>query len=61
MLKPVLEYFDQREEFCYLETHNPKNIPFYEKHGFTLKDITFLPNSSTQHFGMYRSPNIKNK
>lgn len=60
MLKPILEYIDQRKEFCYLETHNPKNIAFYEKHGFKLQDVTFLPNSNTQHFAMYRSPSAIN-
>lgn len=56
MLRPMLEYIDQRKEFCYLETHNPKNITFYEKYGFILKDVTFLPDSDTKHYAMYRNP-----
>ncbi|KAB8041109.1 GNAT family N-acetyltransferase [Silvanigrella paludirubra] len=56
MLKPILDFIDQRNEYCYLETHNPNNIAFYEKHGFELKNVTLLPKSNTEHYAMYRSP-----
>lgn len=59
LLKPMFEYMDKQGEYCYLETHNSKNIPFYERQGFVLKDATLLPNSNTQHFAMYRSPRDK--
>lgn len=56
MLKPMLEYFDNTKQSCYLETHNQKNIPFYEKNGFKMMSITKLPKSDTNHYSMLRNP-----
>ncbi|WGL59716.1 GNAT family N-acetyltransferase [Pigmentibacter sp. JX0631] len=56
MLKPMLEFFDMTKQSCYLETHNQKNIPFYEKNGFKIMSITKLPNSDTNHYSMLRHP-----
>jgi ribosomal protein S18 acetylase RimI-like enzyme len=36
LMEPVLEQADQESLVCYLDTNNERNIPFYEKNGFTL-------------------------
>jgi ribosomal protein S18 acetylase RimI-like enzyme len=34
LLKPVLNYADTKKVGCYLVSSNPRNISFYERHGF---------------------------
>lgn len=34
LLKPVLDYADKNQFACYLVSSNPRNISFYERHGF---------------------------
>jgi ribosomal protein S18 acetylase RimI-like enzyme len=34
LLKPVLDYADSKQVGCYLVSSNPRNISFYERHGF---------------------------
>jgi ribosomal protein S18 acetylase RimI-like enzyme len=34
LLQPVLTRADNQRQPCYLETTNPRTIPFYERHGF---------------------------
>jgi hypothetical protein len=56
LLEPVLQYFDEKKQTCYLETHNPKNVGFYAKYNFELVETGTLPNSDITHFGMLRKP-----
>src|SRR5512140_353517 len=37
---------------CYLETHNPNNVPFYEKLGFRVLHHGQIPGSEVQMWGM---------
>jgi len=39
LLQPVLELADRQKLACYLETNNEKNLPFYERHGFSVKSL----------------------
>jgi ribosomal protein S18 acetylase RimI-like enzyme len=57
MLKPVFNHFDQTGYPCYLETHNPNNIKFYENYGFKVVEVGVLPNSEKKHYAMLRMPN----
>ena len=34
LLGPGLAHADQHRLACYLESSNPRNVPFYERHGF---------------------------
>jgi GNAT superfamily N-acetyltransferase len=34
LLESVLQQSDERSLPCYLETFNPRNVPFYARHGF---------------------------
>ena len=46
---------DRNNEFSYLESSNPKNITFYERHGFELLG-TIQVNTSPPIFPMLRKP-----
>ena len=46
---------DRDNKFAYLESSNPKNIPFYERHGFELLG-TIQVNTSPPIFPMLRKP-----
>jgi GNAT superfamily N-acetyltransferase len=56
LLIPVLQYLDEKNQTCYLETHNPQNISFYEKFNFEVVETAILPNSNITHWGMLRKP-----
>lgn len=56
LILPMLGEFDSRGLPCYLETHNPANVGFYEKFGFRLAGTGRLPRSDTTHFAMLREP-----
>jgi len=56
LLEPVLHYFDENNHTCYLETHNPVNVKFYEKFNFEVVETGTLPNSDITHYGMLRKP-----
>ncbi len=46
---------DLDNKFAYVESSNPKNIPFYERHGFELLG-TIQVNTSPSIFPMLRKP-----
>jgi GNAT superfamily N-acetyltransferase len=46
---------DKDNKFAYLESSNPKNIPFYKRHGFELL-CTIQVNTSPSIFPMLRKP-----
>ncbi|MBL8965498.1 MAG: GNAT family N-acetyltransferase [Spirochaetaceae bacterium] len=54
LLEPALAHFDGRGEACYLETHNPNNVDFYENLGFEVAWIGCLPGTRTTHWSMLR-------
>ena len=56
MLKPVFNHFDQTGYPCYLETHNPQNIKFYENYGFKVVEVGKLPDTDKNHYAMLRMP-----
>jgi ribosomal protein S18 acetylase RimI-like enzyme len=55
LLQHALAACDQDNKFAYLESSNPKNIPFYERHGFGLLG-TIQVNASPPIFPMLRKP-----
>ena len=55
LMQHALVGCDQDNKFAYLESSNPKNIPFYERHGFELLG-TIQVNTSPSIFPMLRKP-----
>lgn len=56
LLQPVLRQCDRDQVPAYLESSNPANIPFYQRHGFELLG-TIQAGASPQIFPMIRYPN----
>jgi len=58
LLQPVLDYADAENVGCYLVSSNPRNITFYERHGF--RQAVLIPiNSNLSMIGMWRDSNRK--
>lgn len=55
LMKHALERCDRDGKLAYLESSNPKNIPFYERYGFELLG-TIQVGSSPRIFPMLRKP-----
>lgn len=55
LLKHTLEHCDSEGQLAYLESSSPKNIPFYQRHGFE-QIGTIQVGSSPPLFPMLRKP-----
>ncbi|HEX5940226.1 MAG TPA: GNAT family N-acetyltransferase [Dehalococcoidia bacterium] len=48
LMKPVLDRADAEKRPCYLESSNPRNVPFYERHGFrVMEELIAHPTAPT--------------
>jgi ribosomal protein S18 acetylase RimI-like enzyme len=56
LLQPVLSRADAAGQPCYLETQNESNLPFYQKHGFTVASDGVVPKSNLRVWAMVRQP-----
>jgi ribosomal protein S18 acetylase RimI-like enzyme len=56
VLTPVLERCDDQRLPAYLESSNPQNIPFYERHGFMKMPLFDLPAGCPVITPMWRDP-----
>jgi ribosomal protein S18 acetylase RimI-like enzyme len=56
LLQPCLKFFDDEKQCVYLETHDPKNIAFYEHFGFAVVETGTVPHSDLTHYGLLREP-----
>jgi GNAT superfamily N-acetyltransferase len=54
LLAPVLAEADATGRPCYLETTQEKNLPFYERHGFTVVTTGFVPDHGPPYWTMRR-------
>ena len=54
LMKPFLNWLDERHLPCYLETHKEKNVELYAHYGFILKATDALPDKSHTQYGMLR-------
>lgn len=57
LMQHALAQCDQDEKLAYLESSNPKNIAFYERHGFELLG-TIQAGTSPSIFPMLRKPKM---
>ena len=56
VLTPVLERCDAERLPAYLESSNPQNLPFYERHGFVTMPLFPLPAGCPVITPMWREP-----
>ncbi|HEX4129142.1 MAG TPA: GNAT family N-acetyltransferase [Pirellulales bacterium] len=56
LLESVLKQLDESATPFYLETHNPRNVPFYERHGFALLGQWPSPVDGISTWAMRRPP-----
>jgi len=54
LMKPFLNWLDEQQLPCYLETHKQKNVDLYAHYGFILKATDTLPNKKHTQYGMLR-------
>lgn len=54
LMKPFLNWLDERHLPCYLETHRKKNVDLYTHYGFQLKSTDTLPDKMHAQYGMLR-------
>ncbi len=52
--QPILAHADREVLPCYLETTKDVNVPFYEKHGFTVVSDGIVPDTALRVWGMRR-------
>lgn len=55
LLQKRLDAFDERGEAAYLETQKPDNVPYYERHGFVVRDTVSVSDSPPVWL-MWREP-----
>ena len=56
LMRPMLEWLDEKGMPCYLNTQNEVNIGLYEHFGFTVVEQVTLPGTTFVHTGMVREP-----
>jgi ribosomal protein S18 acetylase RimI-like enzyme len=56
LLENVLQKCDSRMLDAYTENSNPKNLPFYQRHGFQVQTEVILPRNGPSLWPMYREP-----
>ena len=56
LIQPILDRADAALLPCYLDTANPKAIPFYQKHGFKVVYQDYFPGSNIPFWGIRREP-----
>lgn len=55
IMKPMMEYLDDHQQDCYLETLLPINVEIYQKYGFELKEEVKVPNTDLTLYAMLRT------
>ena len=56
LLQLFLKYVDYERQCVYLETHDAKNVPFYEHFGFSVVGTGKVPSSDLTHYCLLRKP-----
>lgn len=54
IIKPMMDYLDQNNQDCYLETLLPINVKIYNKYGFELKEEVKVPGTELVLYAMLR-------
>ena len=61
IMRPMLNYFDDHNQDCYLETVSPVNVEIYKKFGFELVEEVEVPNTNLTLYAMLRKPKTNEK
>ena len=56
LVQPVLDLCDEQQLPAYLESSNPRNWSFYERHGFVRRDPIAVPRGCPLLVPMWREP-----
>ena len=56
VLAEMLGHCDGQGLPAYLESSNPRNVPFYARHGFVERDVVQAPNGGPELTTMWREP-----
>ena len=56
IIQPTLARADAEGLPCYLESANPRNLPFYQRHGFEVAVEDDIPNGGPHFWTMKREP-----
>jgi ribosomal protein S18 acetylase RimI-like enzyme len=59
LIRPMLEWLDEKGMACYLNTQNEANIGLYEHFGFRVVEQVTLPGTTFVHTGMVRDPAVE--
>lgn len=58
IMRPMLEYLDEHNQDCYLETLSSINVEIYKRYGFELKEEVKVPNTDLTLYAMLRTAKI---
>lgn len=58
LLRPMLQFCDNENIVCYLETNKESNVGLYKHYGFELSREECIPKSDVMHYAMVRKPQI---
>jgi ribosomal protein S18 acetylase RimI-like enzyme len=56
LMQPMLARADEQKVYCWLDTHVPKNVLLYERHGFEVAERVDPPGHQVPVWGMLRAP-----
>ena len=56
LMRPMLEFCDQENMVCYLETNKESNVTIYQRYDFKLAEQKIIPKSDVMHYAMTRDP-----
>ena len=59
LMKPGVKRAAQQGLPIYLETHDEKNVPFYQKRGFNLVRSERVPSANLPFWCMVRQPDLE--
>ena len=58
LLKPMLQFLNEQNKGCYLETNKKENVNLYEHFGFKLMEEGMVPKSNVKHYAMRKNINL---